>query len=327
MLSDMSTIPNLRVRRNDDDIPAAVTDVGCEREINEDRYAVIESPAGRAWVVCDGMGGALGGELAAQLAIDAMRRELENTTSGAIGDVLTGAIEEANRVIVLRRQNPAFSTMGTTIVAAMISGDEVVVSHVGDSRAYLVRGDHIQALTVDHTYVQDLVERGAIKPEEALSHPQAHVLTRCLGAEPRLDIKISKYWIWDTPPSESEDRLVLCSDGLYSLISDAELAKIISSRSPQESCIELVELAKERGGYDNITVTILPLGGQLREEARADGNKAKVVVNKNFIQKREVEFTSSVPISLEKRIAASILFAIMGGTLAFVWQVLFELPK
>lgn len=325
MLSDMSTIPNLRVRRGEDNIPAAVTDIGCEREINEDRYAVVESPVGRAWIVCDGMGGALGGELAAQLAIDAMRRKLENTASGALGDVLTNAIEEANRVIVLRRQNPAFSAMGTTIVAAMIRHNEVVISHAGDSRAYVVRGEYIQALTVDHTYVQDLVERGAIKPEEALSHPQAHVLTRCLGAEPRLDIKISKYWIWDTPQGENDDRLVLCSDGLYSLVSDAEISKIISSRSPQESCIELVELAKERGGYDNITVTILPLGGQLRDEACAVDVSVKLASRK--VSKRANEVVERPSLSLGKRIAASILFAIMGGGLAFVWQVLFELPK
>src|SRR5262249_34276920 len=97
-------------------LPAAMTDIGCEREINEDRYVVIESQAGQAWLVCDGMGGTLGGELAAQLAVDAMRRSFQATTSVEPEVALTAAIQEANRVIVLRRQNPAFNSMGTTVV-------------------------------------------------------------------------------------------------------------------------------------------------------------------------------------------------------------------
>ncbi len=266
MLGDLPSVSGLGGARQDDSIPAAITDIGCEREINEDRYAVIDSPAGRAWVVCDGMGGSLGGELAAQLAIDAIRRALESRDFEDGGSAIRFAVEEANRTIVLRRQNPAFSSMGTTIVGALIQGDEVVITHAGDSRAYLVRDGELQQLTVDHTYVQDLVERGAISAEEALSHPQSHVLTRCLGAEPRLALEAQQYWIWDVSAEEPEDRLVLCSDGLYSLVTEEEIASAVTSRSPQDSCVHLVELAKERGGFDNITIAILPLGGQLHEE-------------------------------------------------------------
>ena len=182
MLEEREAIDSLRGQPSSAEVPAAITDVGCERETNEDRYAVIDSPMGKVWLVCDGMGGCLGGELAAQLAIDAIRRGLESREFASTSEALLAAVEEANRVIVLRRQNPAFSGMGTTVVAAMICGDEVVIAHAGDSRAYLVRDKEIQQLTVDHTYVQDLVERGQISDEEALSHPQAHVLTRCLGA-------------------------------------------------------------------------------------------------------------------------------------------------
>ena len=268
MLGDQSSVSGVERDTEEHAIPAAITDIGCEREINEDRYAVIDSPAGRAWIVCDGMGGALGGELAAQLAIDAIRRALESREFDTGGEALRFSIEEANRIIVLRRQNPAFSGMGTTVVGALIFEDEVTITHAGDSRAYLVRGGEIQQLTVDHTYVQDLVERGTINAEEALSHPQSHVLTRCLGAEARLELETQDFWIWDVAEGVDEDRLVLCSDGLYSHVADDEIASVVTSHSPQESCVQLVELAKSRGGFDNITVAVLPLGGQLHEESQ-----------------------------------------------------------
>ncbi|HQH27737.1 MAG TPA: protein phosphatase 2C domain-containing protein, partial [Oligoflexia bacterium] len=251
MLGETNSVSGLAGRRQEDSIPAAITDIGCEREINEDRYAVVDCPAGRVWLVCDGMGGSLGGELAAQLAIDAIKRALESRQFDNAEEALCFAIEEANRTIVLRRQNPAFSSMGTTIVAVIIKDEQVVVTHAGDSRAYIVRGGEIQQLTVDHTYVQDLVDRGAINAEEALSHPQSHVLTRCLGAEPRLELECQTYWLWESTNGEPEDRLVLCSDGLYSLVSDREIAEAVTKYSPQESCVQLVELSKSRGGYDN----------------------------------------------------------------------------
>ncbi len=210
-------------QEDDFSIPAAITDTGCERELNEDRYAVIESNSGIAWIVCDGMGGAMGGELAAQLVIDDLRRDLEQLPPRPPVVALKAATLEANRVIVLRRSNPAFASMGTTIVASMICDREVGICHAGDSRAYLVRNSAIQQLTTDHTFVQDLVDSGQIEIEEALSHPQAHVLTRCIGSEPGLKVDTSRYWIWDSEEGEKNDVLLLCSDGLYSLVSDGEI--------------------------------------------------------------------------------------------------------
>ncbi len=248
-----------------DAVPAAITDTG-ERELNEDRYAVIESRSGLAWLVCDGMGGATGGELAAQLAIDAIRRDLENLPPRPVEAALRGALLEANRVIVLRRQNQAFSQMGTTVVAALFNGSEVVVGHVGDSRAYLVRDGAIQSLTTDHTLVQELVNKGQIRADEALSHPQAHILTRAIGSEPALEIETSRFWIWDGRPGEVTDYLLLCSDGLYSLVSEGDIANVISQHPPKRACVKLVEMAKAQGGFDNITLAIIPLGGQLKQE-------------------------------------------------------------
>jgi len=249
-------------------LPAAITDTGCERELNEDRYAVIESSSGVAWVVADGMGGASGGELAAQLAIDAMRRHLESQSYRDVESALRAAILEANRVIVLRRQNPMFAGMGTTIVAAMFRGSEVALAHAGDSRAYLVRDGSVFHLTQDHTLVQEMVSRGELAAEESLKHPQAHVLTRCLGSEPGLRIDMTKYWVTSRDEQNHGgvgDKLALVSDGLYSLVSDAELGAIVSDLEPQRACVHLVELAKSRGGFDNITIAIIPLRGNLSD--------------------------------------------------------------
>lgn len=247
-------------------VPAAITDTGCERNLNEDRYAVIESPSGLAWLVCDGMGGATGGELAAQLAIDGIRRELESVDARPCAAALKSSILEANRIIVLRRQNQAFSQMGTTIVGALFSEVEVALGHVGDSRAYLIRDGVIQQLTTDHTFVQQLVDKGEIEAKDALDHPQAHILTRAIGAEPGLEVDLHRYYIWKTAPGEPSDTLLLCSDGLYSHVSDEEIASITSKEPPKQACVQLVELAKKRGGYDNITVAIIPIGGQMKQE-------------------------------------------------------------
>ena len=247
-------------------IPAAVTDTGCERDLNEDRFSVVECRSGTAWLVCDGMGGVTGGELAAQLAIDAVRRGLESSPLRTPEIAIKSAILEANRIIVLRRQNPMFAGMGTTIVSALFQDSEIALGHVGDSRAYLIRDGAIQSLTTDHTYVQELVEKGQVRVEDALVHPQAHILTRAIGSEPSLEVDIKKFWIWQTAPHENNDVLVLATDGLYSHVSDEEISNIVSDSSPQASCRKLVELAKKRGGYDNITVAIIPLSGRLQNE-------------------------------------------------------------
>ncbi|WKZ56427.1 MAG: protein phosphatase 2C domain-containing protein [Bdellovibrionota bacterium] len=259
-------------------VPAAITDTGCERDLNEDRYAVIECPSGLAWLVCDGMGGTAGGELAAQLAIDAIRRDLENLPARLPEQAFRDAVREANRIIVLRRQNQAFSGMGTTIVGALFQGPQVIIANAGDSRAYLVRNGAIQQLTTDHTYVQELVDRGQVRAEDALAHPQAHILTKCIGSEPSLEVEIHKYWLWDEGAGAgASDTLVLCSDGLYSLVSEVEVAEAVASYSPQRACVRLVELAKERGGFDNITLAVIPLGGELRAEPPSGVNEQQLL--------------------------------------------------
>lgn len=321
--SDKDNQESSGMNQEDFDIPAAITDTGCERQLNEDRYAVIESQSGLAWLVCDGMGGVTGGELAAQLAIDAIRRDLENLPGRSADVALKSSIIEANRIIVLRRQNQAFAGMGTTIVGVIFAGAEVVVASVGDSRAYLIRDGAIQQLTVDHTYVQELVDKGQIKPEEALSHPQAHILTRCIGAEPGISIETRKLWIWQVPAGEPKDFIFLCSDGLYSHVSDGEIANIVATHSPQKACVQLVELAKSRGGFDNITIAVIPLDGQLKSEPPI-GYQPTIPV-KTSKPKKQFESEKTVNRNYGKTIMMIVLLSILGMLLTVVGMVVYHL--
>ncbi|MEY4669248.1 MAG: hypothetical protein RL518_1947 [Pseudomonadota bacterium] len=245
---------------------AAMSDIGLERVINEDRCSVISTKAGVCFLVLDGMGGAEGGEYAAQSSVDIIQRYLTQSEHPDLVDALRNALTEANQNIVFRRQNPLFKEMGTTIVCALIEGSVVAISHVGDSRAYLLHGDEIRQLTVDHTYVQHLVDQQEIAPEDALPHPQSHILTRCLGSSADLVIDVDRYWIWPLEDGTAPDLLLLCTDGLYSLIEEEEISRVVRTLEPSEACQELIRIANDRGGFDNITVSIIPLFGHLRKE-------------------------------------------------------------
>lgn len=245
-------------------LPAAITDTGLERDLNEDRYCVLETKLGIFWAVFDGLGGAAGGEVAAQIAMDAFLREVSSAGENENPEqVLISAVREANRVIILRRQNPTYSNMGTTIVAALITPEKLYIANVGDSRAYLLKENELTQLTIDHTLVQMYVDQGKMNPEDALRHPESHVLTKCLGSDHRL---IPDTFVYSIYRNSGFDTLVLCTDGLYSLVSESEICKITKELSPQAAVLKLVELAKNRGGFDNITVAIIPLPGKVSFE-------------------------------------------------------------
>jgi serine/threonine protein phosphatase PrpC len=245
---------------------AAMSDVGLERSVNEDRCSTFATQVGECFLVLDGMGGSEGGEFAAQISADTIQRYLTVEHQEDIAERIRDACEEANRTIMLRRQSQRFTEMGTTVVGVLIEDSAVAVAHVGDSRAYLVQHDGIQQLTVDHTYVQQLVDRNEITREDALPHPQSHILTQCLGSSPDIKVDVERYWIWPLKKSELSDFIVLCSDGLYSLVGDEEIQRIVTVLPPPAACEELIQLANSRGGFDNVTVSIIPLRGHLRAE-------------------------------------------------------------
>jgi len=226
------------------------TDVGRQRSVNEDSL-VLAPPF---FAVADGMGGAKAGEVASAMAAEAFEGESD---SGEAAEVqLSRILREANRRIYdLAVSDDSHRGMGTTVTAAKVTGDEVSLGHVGDSRAYRLRDGDLEQLTRDHSLVAELERSGQITPEAAEHHPQRSIITRALGPEP--DVQVDTY----TLAGRAGDVFLICSDGLTSMISDEELAAILRSSESLDAAAEsLVRAANQSGGKDNITVVLFRLG-------------------------------------------------------------------
>jgi PPM family protein phosphatase len=242
---------------------AGMSDVGCQRRSNEDRYGYWE-PAneleleekGRLAVVADGMGGHEGGQDASRIAVDAIQQIYAASPDGDPQALLAAAFREAHaRIHQFAAAHPELHGMGTTATAVVLRANRLYYSHIGDSRLYLVRDGRITRLTRDHSYVGSLVESGFITSEEAETHPQRHILMAALGAGEEFSPEMPA----DPIPLVSGDVLLLCTDGLWGLVPDHELEQTVAGMRPQEACRALIELAKKRGGHDNITVQVLRL--------------------------------------------------------------------
>ena len=227
---------------------SAITDVGLRRGSNEDSY--LAEPATNVFAVADGMGGHAAGEVASAMAIEALRSAI-GSASGA--DWLRDAVAAANHAIVQRSAAEADKRgMGTTLTALAMAPGAYRIAHVGDSRAYLVRDHQLRQLTVDHTWVQREVERGALTPEQARVHPLSSVLTRSLGIDDPVEIDIVE---GDVLPA---DLFLLCSDGLTGMVSDTDLRTMLVQDIPLDALArQLVEAANLRGGADNITAILI----------------------------------------------------------------------
>jgi serine/threonine protein phosphatase PrpC len=238
---------------------AALSDVGCQRENNEDSYSYWE-PAGeeafekkgRLISIADGMGGYEGGQEASHLAIQTIEEVYADGVEGDVKTVLATAFRTAHqRIKEYAEKHPELHGMGTTCTSVAVVGHDLYYSHVGDSRLYLVRDSKIVPLTRDQSYVGRLVEQGIIRPEEASSHPQRNILTGALGAGTEVAPEVLEQPI----ELEEGDVLVLCTDGLWSLVSEVEIQSALSGELEQ-ACRKLISIAKDRGGPDNITVQI-----------------------------------------------------------------------
>lgn len=240
---------------------ASLTDVGLQRANNEDSFLYWEPDSndeflhkGRLAVVADGMGGYEGGQEASRLAVETVRYIYDRDFKGDPQEVLVSAFRTAHGTIQrYAEEHPELHGMGTTCTALAIVGNQLYFAHVGDSRLYLIRAGSISRLTRDHSYVGRLVESGIVRSEDAESHPQRHILTAALGSGQEIIPHIP-----DAPIAlEEGDMLLLCTDGLWSLVGDQDLARVAQSNRPAETCHKLVEMAIERGAPDNITLQLL----------------------------------------------------------------------
>lgn len=237
-----------------------LSDVGCAREVNEDRGTYIQPGdsevlrnKGSLVLVCDGMGGHSAGEVASTMAVDVISRVYYDDPDDA-QPALTKAFHQACREIYeAGLKDESLKGMGTTATALVLKNGKALSAHVGDSRIYLVRNEQIYVMTQDHSEVMEMVKRGLISLEEARHHPDKNVILRALGSH--LEVEVST---WDAPfPVRQEDLFLLCSDGLYDLVEDDEIKQVVISADPLPACESLIALAKERGGHDNITVGIV----------------------------------------------------------------------
>ncbi|MCI9207696.1 Stp1/IreP family PP2C-type Ser/Thr phosphatase [Adlercreutzia caecimuris] len=240
------------------------TDVGCVRDHNEDSLAV----APPLYVVCDGMGGHAAGEVASEIAVDVIsQRSPDHADAAALGQ----AVEEANlAVIKAAREGVGRAGMGCTCTAAILEKERLVIAQVGDSRAYLLHQGKLQQLTRDHSLVADLIEAGQITEAEARVHPQRSVITRALGSDPRTQPDLFEINV------EAGDRLLLCSDGLSTMLEDPEIEKILKNASdPQRCAAQLVNEANGLGGYDNVTVIVVDVTGLAEQRQRKMTRRAR----------------------------------------------------
>lgn len=239
---------------------ANLTDIGCHRTENEDYYCYAEPDGdeefqkrGRLAVVADGMGGYEGGQIASGLAVQIVRDVYFGSEGGEPHEALVAAFQDAHAAIQAHaEEHPELRGMGTTCTAAALWDGHLLYGHVGDSRLYLIRDRALSQLTRDHSYVQRLVENGMLRAEEARDHPDRNVLTSALGAE-----SVQADFAEAPMALQPGDTLLLCTDGLHGLVHDDELCTAALELAPREACRSLVEMAKARGGFDNITVQIL----------------------------------------------------------------------
>src|SRR6266542_4136538 len=245
----------------------AMTDMGRMRKNNEDRYLI----AGRLAAVADGMGGHRAGEVASAIAMEELAT-LEHAgpwpTPAEAGEALRAVFLAANRRIrETAAKDAEFEGMGTTLVALLEDGDSVHLANVGDSRAYLLRNGELSQVTVDHTLVQELIDEGRLRPDEAERHPQRSIITRALGVESDVEVDLFTYKLL------SGDRLLLCSDGLSGVVDEHRIRNVLLRvPEPQRAAEKLVAMANEGGGPDNITVVVLDTSDRLGRAGERTGD-------------------------------------------------------
>jgi protein phosphatase len=228
---------------------SARTDVGKTRDHNEDSYGIGEGPqveqVGAVLVICDGMGGHAAGEVASRIGVETILAQYYDDADEDRPVALERAFELANAQIYAK----GHGSMGTTGVAALLHHDALHIANVGDSRAYLLRDGSLRQVSRDHSFVSDQVAAGLITAEQARLSPHRNVITRALGYQPDVTVDLFRL------PLQIGDVVLLCSDGLHGLVSDAELSTL-AAQPTDEAVKQLVDLANQRGGLDNITVII-----------------------------------------------------------------------
>ena len=237
----------------------AFSDVGMARSSNQDSFCALvgaDAPSGMdaLLAVADGMGGHRAGDVASEMAIhglvDGLSRDAGRTGVDGLAAALRRTVGQVNAEVHAAAGRPETRGMGTTLTAAVLAGGALAIAHVGDSRAYLLRRGALRQLTQDHSWVAERVAEGVLSPADAEGHPWSNILTRAIGVDPRVEVDGA------AEDLEEGDLLLLCSDGLYSMVGHDEIAAVLEGGDPQPASRAMVDLANARGGHDNITVVV-----------------------------------------------------------------------
>jgi serine/threonine protein phosphatase PrpC len=271
-------------------IAAGLSDVGLKREGNEDAYDMDDAIS--LYIVADGMGGHLAGEVASKIAVDIVKRNVNKWIANNIpeselfdppdmtlsrrGNYIASSIKLANRVIhEMSQEYTEYKGMGTTIVVLAVMPSTVIAANVGDSRIYLVRGNKMEILSKEHNMVAEQLEMGLISEEEAKISPLRHVLTRNLGSSETVEADVFEI------EHINDDRFLLCTDGLTDLVPDEEILRIIKNgNDPENLCQQLVSEANKRGGHDNTTVSLIFLNKSDEKEQGIIGKLGSLLKTK-----------------------------------------------
>jgi protein phosphatase len=234
------------------------SDTGLRKEENQDYLSYYDGPThknGLLLVLADGIGGRPGGGTASKVAVETLMEYFYSKKNINIPVVIKKGFKEANRVVIEKGdQDISLNGMGCTMNAVVLRDDKMYHNNVGDSRGYIISGDEISQFSTDHSFVSDLIKAGAITEEDALTHPERHVLTKAIGIDPKLNIESNKEYL----SIKNGQYLILCCDGLYGVVPDEEILDTVNTlKSPDDICKKLIEKANENGGPDNISVIVV----------------------------------------------------------------------
>lgn len=239
------------------------TDTGRRRDMNQDYVYTSETPVGslpNLYILADGMGGHNAGDYASRYTVETIVESVKHSRETSPIAIIRTAIKQANQAVLEKAQTDIdLEGMGTTVVVATLIGQELCVANVGDSRLYIV-GDTLKQITKDHSYVQEMVRRGELKPEVARVHPDRNIITRAVGGSTVIEVDFFEVEL------KKGDRILMCSDGLTDMLEDQEIFEIINENEGiMEAIDELVDTANEYGGNDNITVILAePFSGEVK---------------------------------------------------------------
>jgi len=300
----------------------SLTHPGRIRRINQDWLgyyipsdAATRTAKGSLFVVADGMGGRQAGHVASRLAVQTLLQAYYRDRSRNVAHSLAHAIRQANaQLYAYSAYYPACRGMATTIVAAVVRGHELVVAHVGDSRAYLVRGGVIWPLTRDHSWVAQMVALGILTPAEAARHPYRRVVLRSLGPRPDVRVDVRRFSL------EAGDALILCSDGLSDLVADGEIGWAARAWAPQQAVQALVAWANRRGGTDNIAAIVV------RAQRPAEQPQARPAYPPRAVRRGQATRRDAISAPRHGPRALLPLAASLGASAAFITLVMYLAP-